>query len=225
MLLRWYLVYRALVRAKVAAIRAGQEPGHDSIARRDCDDHIRLAEQFAHPRPVTLWITHGLSGSGKTTISSAYANHQGAIRLRSDVERKRLLRLATKTQTGNTQRDQIYSSEATEQTYNRLLHLADKILRSGFSVVVDATFLKQAHRAAFQSLARRLNITWGILDCEQSIDVLQDRLAARQAAGTDASDADLGVLEHQIATQEPLTPLEHQSVVTNLSETPGRINR
>ncbi|MEE2938165.1 MAG: hypothetical protein VYA84_19425 [Planctomycetota bacterium] len=31
---------------------------------------------------------------------------------------------------------------------------ANKTLRSGFSVVVDANFLKQTHRAAFQSLAR-----------------------------------------------------------------------
>ena len=102
---------------------------------------------------------------------------------------------------------------------------AEKTLRSGFSVVVDATFLKQTPRAACQSLARRMNITWGITDCEHNIDVLRDRITARRAAGTDASDSDPTVLEHQINTQEPLAPLEHRSVVTNLSETPCRISR
>ncbi len=225
MLMRWYLVYRALVRAKVAAIRAAQEPGHDSIAQRDCAEHISLAEQFAHPKPVTLWITHGLSGSGKTTISSIYTTHHGAIRLRSDLERKRLFQLATTTRTSYDQRDKIYSSDATERNYKRLLDLADKILRSGFSVIVDATFLKQTHRAAFHDLAKRLNIAWGILNCEQKVDVLRNRITARLTAERDASEADLSVLEHQMDTREPLTPIERQSIVPHLPDTSDRIKR
>lgn len=220
-LMRWYLVYRAIVRAKVAAIRATQEPVHDSIAQRDCLEHVSLAEQFAHPKPVTLWITHGLSGSGKTTASNAYTTRYGAIRLRSDLERKRLFQLTATTRTSTARRDEIYSLDATEQTYKRLLELADKILRSGFSVIVDATFLKQAHRSAFRGLAEQLNIDWGILDCDQDVDVLRNRITARLAAGRDASDADLSVLEQQIATQEPLTPMELESVVPNLPATSG----
>ena len=91
-LLRWYLVYRALVRSKVASIRseqAGQSESERKSALEDCQSHIELAYRFTLREPPCLWITHGLSGSGKTTGSECVVQRRGAIRLRSDLERKR----------------------------------------------------------------------------------------------------------------------------------------
>lgn len=207
-LMRWYLVYRALVRAKVAAIRAAQETGHELEPRQDCLDHVALAEQFAHPPPATLWITHGLSGSGKTTASEPMVCRHGAIRLRSDLERKRMFHLAPTERAG----EEIYSAEATEKTYDRLRVLARSALEGGFSVIVDATFLKRSHRDAFRQLAEQLNVKWGIVNCHAEVDVLRQRVKQRLADGHDASDADLQVLEKQIAEQEPLTPEELDDV-------------
>jgi aminoglycoside phosphotransferase family enzyme/predicted kinase len=212
-LMRWYLVYRALVRAKVAAIRASQEPGHDIQPRRDCLDHVCLAERFARPKPLHLWITHGLSGSGKTTASEAFVADQGAIRLRSDLERKRLYQMTATDRADGELRDEMYSAAATERTYRRLRELAASILRGGFSVIVDATFLRQTEREEFHRLAEQLQVGWGIVHCDADVNVLRDRVAARWASQHDASDANLEVLERQIAEHDPLTNDEMKAIV------------
>jgi hypothetical protein len=90
--LPFYLAYRALVRAKIARLRATQlgAGAAKSAAIAESRGYLYLARSYAErPRPA-LVITYGLSGCGKTTISQALLEASGAIRVRSDVERKRM---------------------------------------------------------------------------------------------------------------------------------------
>ena len=93
-LLRYYLTYRAMVRAKVTGIRLAQEGVEEpeiSELVTELKKYLALGESFTHPPNAILIITHGLSGSGKTTVSQFLLETLGAIRIRSDIERKRLL--------------------------------------------------------------------------------------------------------------------------------------
>lgn len=213
--LRWYLVYRAMIRAKVAAIRASQ-PSLDDLDREaamaDCEQHVDLAYRFSLPDQAALWITHGVSGSGKTTVSEWVVQGHGAIRLRSDIERKRHFGMSPTHHPSEKQKAELYSESATHATYARLRRMARCILRAGFPVVIDATFLRQSERQLFQSLALREGATYGILDCHASELMLRQRIADRMARRDDASDADLAVLEQQLATHQPLTPGEREHV-------------
>ena len=205
-LMRWYLVYRALVRAKVAAIAAAQHPDQSESPIQDCLDHLLLADQFTRPEtPVRLWITHGLSGSGKSTVSRTLVAKYGAICLRSDVERKRMFGLEPTERVPESRIDEIYGPIATEQTYDHLKSLAKSILRAGFSVIVDATFLKRQQRDRFHDLARDVGADWAMIDCHADGQVLRDRVTERSRQGLDASDATLRVLEQQRIEIEPLS--------------------
>jgi predicted kinase len=206
-LLRWYLVYRAMVRAKVAAIRS-QQPGqsHQDIAkeRRESLAHVTLADRLASSPPPRLWITHGVSGSGKTTGSQHVVEQLGAIRLRSDIQRKRLFGLTPSQRPEGALQKQVYSSAATEQTYDRLKELTSVLLRSGESVVVDATFLKREQRDLFRNLADKERVPFTILAFQADRAELEQRIAARLKKDDDASDATLQVLESQLQSVEPL---------------------
>jgi len=213
--LSFYLAYRALVRAKVARLRAAQLAA--GRARRDAVEearaHERLASAYvATPHPAIV-ITHGLSGSGKTTLSQGLVETLGALRVRSDVERKRLHGA------GPLDRDRsgidrgLYASEASEATYAKLAAVARAIVASGFVAVVDAAFLKRAQRDVLRRVARDLRLPFVIVDFVAGEPALRERVASRAAAGADASDADLAVLEHQLRTQEPLAADEMGEVV------------
>jgi predicted kinase len=189
--LRFYAVYRAVVRAKVAAIQG------KSV---EAAEYLAMAETLTAPPPASLTITFGLSGSGKTTAAKTalLADARAAtIRLRSDVERKRLFGLAPDAASGGS----IYGAGATVRTYGHLRTLAETILADGWSVLVDAAFLKRAERDDFRSLAARLNIPFAILACEAPDDELRRRLTARTG---DASEATAEVLEQQLRWIEPL---------------------
>ncbi len=208
-LLRWYLLYRGLVRAKVAAMVLGQQTMH-SDARAEAADKLNQLMSFAgaligDDRRPKLWITHGVSGSGKSTRALELVRQQAAIRIRADVERKRLARIDPFQSPSPARAAEIYGEDSTLRTYERLHQLASQILTAGYSVVVDATFLKRAQRARFQQLATDLGLPMGILDCQADVTLLQQRIAERQQAGGDPSDADVHVLHSQLATQEPLT--------------------
>ncbi len=221
-LLRWYLVYRSLVRAKVAALRANQ-PDCSKFERRsaraDSKEHIDLAYRFTRNEAPRLWITHGLSGSGKTTTSEVIVESYGAIRLRSDIERKRHFGVSPHDRPNEKLKQKLYCESANLATYGRLRRIARHVLRAGYSVVVDATFLKKAERVLFQQLAQSEGVEFAILDCNADEQTLRRRIANRIAANTDASDADMDVLEAQLASQEPLTQSERKFVVTDLDLT------
>jgi hypothetical protein len=195
--LRPFAAYRALVRAKVAAL-AGEGAAFDR--------YFALAATLAAPPPrPRLVVMTGLSGSGKSAVAARLSERLGALRLRSDVERKRLMGLAPteRAAPGSLLAQRLYGAEATAATYARLLSLADALLQAGHSVVLDAAFLRQHERAAAQTLADRRGAAFALVHCWASVPVLRARLAARAQHGADPSDATEAVLEVQQGVAEP----------------------
>ncbi len=219
--LPFFAVYLALVRAKVAAIRRAQlSPdlaAEHAACHADVRQYLQLAQRLAWPEPPSLIITHGLSGSGKSRAAKQWLlRHDGsrALRLRSDVERKRLHGLAPLQVSDPSRRAQLYGPQASAQTYGSLREQAAALLQEGWTVVVDAAFLKRHERDAFAALARALGCPFGILAPQAPVEVLRQRIAHRQARGHDPSEATLDVLERQLqwiealGEDEPRLPLQ-----------------
>lgn len=216
-LLRPYLIYRSLVRALVAIIRSDQrQVTADEVeaAVTDARQHIGLAYRFTLKESPQLWITHGFSGSGKSTFSETVVQRHDAVRLRSDTERKRMFGLKPTDRPSPEMQIQLYSDESNERTYARLESFARETLRAKYSVIIDATFLKQRDRQRFHELAEREGVSFSILDCHADEQTLRQRVADRMASNHDASDADLKVLEHQLRFHEALTESEQRHVVS-----------
>ena len=201
--LRFYQGYRALVRAKIAALRAGQLRGEDCRQAWDeCRGYLALAQRYAAaPRPY-LAITCGASGSGKSTLAQRLVEQGGFVRLRSDLERKRLHGLAAEARSDSPLGDKLYTAAATDATYARLLELAEAALRAGERVVVDASFLQRERREPFCQLARRLDVPFSILLLQGEPEALAARIEQRRARGGDPSEATVEVLRHQLATAQ-----------------------
>jgi aminoglycoside phosphotransferase family enzyme/predicted kinase len=206
-LLRFYLVYRAMVRAKVDCLRAFQpdvNTGERAAILEEYHAYLELAGRYTrHATPVLL-LMHGLSGSGKTTVSQYLLGNLPAIRMRSDIERKRLHGLAGKVQSAADIDRGIYNRAADERTYRQLATLAGTVLDAGHSVIVDATFLQQEQLGPFIELARARNLRCFIIDCQAPESELRRRIAVRQGEQRDASDAGIEVLEHQLRRYRPL---------------------
>lgn len=219
--LRFYVAYRAAVRAKVSAIRALQA-GMPERGKADeltaCRSYLALAGASLARHPPALLITHGLPGSGKTTFAQSALERLQAIRIRSDVERKRLFGLApladSRSQAGNG----MYSVDATRRTYARLHELARELLSAGFTVIVDAAFLRQEERKQFCELACDLGIPFAIASMQASKATLNARIMQRRKEAHDASEADIAVLEMLQAAQEPLMPQEIAFTVEFVNE-------
>lgn len=195
-LLRFYTVVRALVRAQVEHLRS---PGSAAALR-----YARSARDWIRPPAPRLVITHGLPGSGKTFVSQGLLQRLGAIRIRSDVERKRLFGLQALDDSRAHGLD-LYTAEVTRRTYARLLELARMVLQAGFPVVLDAAFLRRGERQAARDLAGELGVSCAIAACEAPPEVLRQRLLARR---DDASEADVAVLDKLHAAAEPLDAAE-----------------
>jgi hypothetical protein len=209
-----------MVRAKVALIRLAQSDlteGERVAILAQFDLYLRQAERYTAPAAAALLITHGLSGSGKSSQTGACIQALPAIRLRSDIERKRLAGLQARNASASPPQGGIYSAGFSKKTYDHLRRQAKALLQAGLTVIVDATFLKQWQRDSFRALAGRLGRPFLMLDFQLPEEELRLRVRRRQAAGEDPSEADLSVLAHQLAVAEPLTPAEQdQALVIGL---------
>ena len=206
--LRAFSLYRALVRAKVALL---------------CGDVGRfarywsVAESFTAAPAPRLFLTMGLSGSGKSMAAQMLVEALAeagfmAVRLRSDVERKRLLGLPP---TARPDPARAYSAEATRRTYGRLAGLAAALLGDGLSVVVDAAFLRQGEREAFRRVAEDRSVPFRLLEFVAGLPLMEERLVARKLAADDASDADVEVLHRQFAEPVPRAWASVHRVIDN----------
>lgn len=214
--LRFYLVYRALVRAKVHALRAAQssmDTEEHTRLRLTSRHYIGLAQRLAqHQRPAFI-LMRGLSGSGKSVIGQAIAEQTSAICVRSDIERKRLRGLAPLSHSGSALSAGLYTEDHTVATYNQLLEQARKSTIAGYGVLVDATFLKRWQRDLFRREAQTLGTPFVIVEVSAPEATLRTRISARTAAANDASEANQAVLSRQLAESEALTCEELTAVV------------
>ena len=142
------------------------------------------------------------------------------MRLRSDVERKRLFGLAALQASGPRVPGGIYGAEAHQRTYARLEGLARALLTAGYPVIVDAACLRRAERERFRSAAAEIGVPFTLLDCQAAIDTLRQRVRERQQRGDDASEADEAVLEFQLAIDEPLSPDERTGAIEACTDGP-----
>ena len=204
--LRFYLVSRALVRAQVTAL--GERLGKHSAACCGPSDYLALASALSGSADPRLAITHGLPGSGKSFVSQQLIEATGAIRVRADVERKRLFGLGALQSSRDQVPEGIYGTAPTTRSYARLLSVAQVALAAGWPVIVDAACLQRSERVPFAALAASLRVPFTLVDCRAALPVLRERVAQRTARGGDPSEADTAVLERLIAVAQPLDAQE-----------------
>ena len=219
---RSYLVYRALVRAKIACLRSSQLPGGDARAAQLAEyrSYVGLAAQYAHASQPAIVITHGPSGCGKTALTQILLELAGAVRIRTDVERKRLHAIGAQARSGSAIGAGLYAPDATERTYRRVLGLAEAVVSAGCIAIADGTFLRRWQRDLFRARADALGLPFVIIAFTATDATLRARIVERTQRATDASEADLRVLDEQLRTQEPLEADEHACTVPFDAEIP-----
>ncbi len=215
-MLPYYVIYRAMVRAKVEAL--GLSSSQPDFSR--CLGYLDLAHAWTQTKHPVLITMHGLSGSGKSTIAENTTTALGAIQIRSDVERKRLFDLDTGTKSGSKIGEGIYNTKASQQTYQQLAKLAETLLANDFMVIVDAACLKTSQRDLFRQLALKHHVPHFLVSCQASKATLFERVNRRQQQGKDASEANAQVLESQLRHQQPLGTTELKDPNTIICHSP-----
>jgi predicted kinase len=208
--LRLYVIYRALVRALVMVLKRHGK-SRDAAA---FDRYVGLTARLVAPPQTFLILCHGFSGSGKSVASEALAQQIGAIRISSDIERKR----ARQSLAPGDERcldPAVYTREAIDANYARLRLLANELLDAGYPVIVDASFLRRGHRSSFIELATHLSIPVLVLHFQADVGILAERLTKRATQAGEPSDADENVLRLQLMEVEPLTCGEAVIVTIN----------
>lgn len=210
-LLNFYKAYRAMVRAKVCLFSLAHQDSETGrqATLREYRSYASLAESYSSIPAPFLAITHGVSAVGKSHVAMRLVEELGAIRLRSDIERKRLFGEQVAPLHGQLDSG-IYSVQSGAATYQRLHQLAAAVLHSGQPVVIDATYLQQAQRESARHVAETAGVPFLILDCHAPQAVLARWLEQRRREGSDPSDATLAVVEAQQASREELTAEERR---------------
>jgi len=209
-LLRFYGLYRAMVRVKVSAIRyiqTTEESEREKVLEEHCS-YLRTAERYTLKENPLLVLTFGVSGSGKTRVSGDIAQTIHGLHIRSDIERKRLAGMHALDRSNKETKASLYSEEIGRQTYRRLFDVAALCIESGLRVIVDATFLKAENRHLFIELAKQWKCPCRILHLDAPREVLMERVKKRYLMGNDASEADSAVLASQLEKLEALTTEE-----------------
>lgn len=219
--LRFYLVYRALVRVKVACVRFDQGLAGGVQAVAEIDRYLGLAEAIARrPGALSLILMHGLPGSGKTWASGRVMTRLPAVRVRSDVERKRLLGLPPAYRGASAWERGLYAPEFTDRAYGALAEACRTGLDAGWNMLADATFPDQKRRRPFISLATNAGAEPVVLHCRAEDATLRRRLQRRAENDEDASDADRAVLCWARNRQQPPQAVEGCRVVDCRTDQP-----
>jgi hypothetical protein len=201
--LGFYAVYRALVRAMVDSLGAEQSPARRGELHARLKARIKAARTYVDRPQPALILMHGLSGSGKSWLSEQLIAPLAAVRMRSDVERKRIAGVNSNNAAGNFGQG-MYSPNMTHRTYARLLECAESALNGGINTLLDAAFLTRSVRHLFQELAARRGSPFIILACRADHATMIRRLAERGQRRTDPSDADAAILAQQPQAADPL---------------------
>jgi hypothetical protein len=192
-----YVAYRALVRWKVACLRAVQD---DPAAGLEAHQLAELAVRHLRAGAVTLVLVGGLPATGKSTLAGAVAGQLGFTVLSSDRIRKELAGLSQGASAPADFGGGIYTAEWTRRTYAELLRRATGLLAGGESVIADASFTSAQQRTAAAQAASDASADLVQLRCTAPGDLAAERMSTRAGAASDADEAIASQLE---ATADP----------------------
>jgi uncharacterized protein len=191
-----FLSLRSAIRCLVTMQRAEQTTGDDRAHLQEAArGRMALALRYLSPEPPRLVAIGGLSGTGKTTLAASLASRlgpsPGALHLRTDLERKTMFGVA------ETHRlpPEAYNMDMSDKVYHVVLEKTDLALAAGQSVVVDAVYSKPEERSAVEAIAATRGVPFTGIWLTAPIDILVERVAARQG---DASDATPAVVQQQL---------------------------
>ena len=216
-LIAFYAAYRALVRAKVALVRAAQHPaassehGHQSAAARDL---LAVAERFAWRARLPLVIVIcGVPAAGKSHLAQALGEVSGLPHLSSDLTRKRLAGVRQHQRAPSA----VYDADFNRRTYAELGRRAARETAACGGALVDATFRHLADRDAFaDAFADAAPLLF--VECRAPARVLAERAALRDRQPRRLSDASLPVVMRESSTWEPLDELPPEAHLTLRSD-------
>jgi predicted kinase len=185
-----YIAYRAVMRAKVAAIQGRQQTprlfaGLGDATRRLVDLGVGHLERGR----VRLILVGGGPATGKSTLAGALSDHAGLVVLSSDRVRKEMLGLDPVGHYPAAPGQGIYSPSVTDHTYRQLADQSERLLAMGESVVVDASFTAARHRDLIRRVAHATHSSVTELRCEAPEDVVRQRLRRRETQADRYSDA------------------------------------
>ena len=147
---------RAAIRSNVLFTKRHLSPDKDHDAT-DAAAYFDLALRHLAPARPSLIAIGGKSGTGKSVLARAIAPLlsplPGAVLLRSDVIRKELFGVDPLTALP----EDAYAPEVTARVYRTLLERSRQILDQGFSVIVDAAFLKESERDELSTAAQKMD--------------------------------------------------------------------
>jgi uncharacterized protein len=188
-LVAFFAAQRALIRAKVSLVRAGQVDAADAARRRgEAVALLGLADRLGwRARLGRLAIVCGMAASGKSTLAAALAERAGAVVLSSDRVRKELLGIPPTSRAP----DAAYTSEVSRRTYTELGRRARELVAGGERVIVDATFRDAADRRAFDGEGA----VW--IECRAPDALRVSRAAHRSADAARVSDAGAAIAAGQ----------------------------
>jgi predicted kinase len=187
--------------------------------------YLETARFQLEPVHSPLLIMSGLSGSGKSTVAQGLVTRLGAVQVRSDIERKRLHRMAPSERTEASVEEGIYRAAASTATYRQLASAAEAALAGGVPIIIDATFISRARREEFRHLAERHAAPFLILFCQASEQTLRQRISERNRQLSDPSDANEAVLAHQLEAADPMNEREMANALIINAEGPVDIEQ
>jgi hypothetical protein len=153
----FYLAHRALVRSKVACLRAASG---NAAAPGEARQLAHLGVRHLRRGRVRLVLVGGLPGTGKSTLARNLGAVTGWTVLRSDALRAECFgpRPGGPDAFGQGR----YEPERVAEVYAELLDRAGPLLRVGQSVVLDAPWRRADWRRAARQLAERAGAaSWG----------------------------------------------------------------
>ncbi len=173
--LNFYKCYRAYVRGKVTGFRLSDD-NIDSNEREEikktASNYFDLACYYARLMKYkleqknrrVLFITSGLTGTGKTTAAKKVKIDYNAKVVSTDVVRKKLAGIDKYERHHDAYNTGMYSPQKMRETYHEVFKIGKKLLNQGKNVVFDATFKSADLRKEAYQIALQANSKFVILN-------------------------------------------------------------
>jgi len=188
--LNFYKCYRAYVRGKVTGFKLN-DPNIGDLEKEKAiyivKKYFDLAFYYAKlcsldlkrdKKPI-LFVTSGLTGTGKTTISRKIHVDYTAHLISTDAVRKEIEGIDKFERHHDAYNTGLYSPEKMVRTYKEVLKKAESYLKKGQNVVLDATFKTRNLRDTVKKLAEETNSNYMFLYCNCPEEVVKEYLETR----------------------------------------------